>query len=234
MNFAEWKVATVGIDYHVEFDHHYYSVPYRFARQKVDVRATQTTVELFHRGVASPAMFAAPFVAGIQRWMPHDPGPSCSGAGVPRLMEAGRIGPHANAVIEHVPSTPPSIAGIPQLPGHSAFIEDLQLGPPGAACERAIDINALSFGSLKSILKHGSDNKHLTGAGTDLSSLEHANVRGPHYYHLSAIRSMYASKTIIARAVMLPSIPKELIDQMVSGLMDAGRSMRPRWRSRRR
>jgi transposase len=48
--FAEWKVATVGIDYHVEFDHHYYSVPYRFARQKVDVRATQTTVELFHRG----------------------------------------------------------------------------------------------------------------------------------------------------------------------------------------
>jgi hypothetical protein len=25
--FSEWKVATVGIDYHVEFDHHYYSEP---------------------------------------------------------------------------------------------------------------------------------------------------------------------------------------------------------------
>lgn len=48
--FAEWKVATVGIDYHVEFDQHYYSVPYRFARQKVDVRATCATVEQFHRG----------------------------------------------------------------------------------------------------------------------------------------------------------------------------------------
>lgn len=48
--FAAWKVATVNINYHVEFDHHYYSVPYRFARQKVDVRATATTVELFHHG----------------------------------------------------------------------------------------------------------------------------------------------------------------------------------------
>ena len=28
--FAQWKVATVGIDYHVELDRHYYSVPYRY------------------------------------------------------------------------------------------------------------------------------------------------------------------------------------------------------------
>ena len=35
--FAEWKVVRVGIDYHVEVAGHYYSVPYRFAREKVDV-----------------------------------------------------------------------------------------------------------------------------------------------------------------------------------------------------
>lgn len=43
-------MATVGIDYHVEIAGHYYSVPYRLARQKVDARFTITTVELFHRG----------------------------------------------------------------------------------------------------------------------------------------------------------------------------------------
>jgi len=48
--FAEWKVLKVGIDYHVELVGHYYSVPYRFAREKVDFRLTATTVELFHRG----------------------------------------------------------------------------------------------------------------------------------------------------------------------------------------
>jgi transposase len=30
--FAEWKIARVGIDYHVEIAGHYYSTPYRFAR----------------------------------------------------------------------------------------------------------------------------------------------------------------------------------------------------------
>ncbi len=30
--FALWRVCRVGIDYHIEVDKHFYSVPYRFAR----------------------------------------------------------------------------------------------------------------------------------------------------------------------------------------------------------
>lgn len=52
-----------------------------------------------------------------------------------------------------------------------------------AACERAVNINALSYGSLKSILKHGLDIKRLTAPAETCLPLEHANVRGPHYYH---------------------------------------------------
>jgi transposase len=48
--FAIWKTAKVNIDYHVEFDMHLYSVPYRLVRETVEVRATATVVELFHRG----------------------------------------------------------------------------------------------------------------------------------------------------------------------------------------
>jgi transposase len=54
--FAEWKIARVGIDYPVEIAGHYYSAPYRFARQEVDVRFTATTVEIFHRGSRIPPM----------------------------------------------------------------------------------------------------------------------------------------------------------------------------------
>jgi hypothetical protein len=35
--FAEWRVRRVGVDYHIDIDHHYYSVPYRFARAEVEV-----------------------------------------------------------------------------------------------------------------------------------------------------------------------------------------------------
>ena len=48
--FAEWKKARVHIDYHVEIDRHYYSVPYQLVKQQLDARFTANTVELFHKG----------------------------------------------------------------------------------------------------------------------------------------------------------------------------------------
>ncbi|MGC0392288.1 hypothetical protein ACVIU7_004901 [Bradyrhizobium liaoningense] len=57
--FAEWRVARVSLDYHVEIDGFFYSVPHGLIREQVDVRATTRTIELFHRGsrVASYAGF---------------------------------------------------------------------------------------------------------------------------------------------------------------------------------
>ena len=69
------------------------------------------------------------------------------------------------------------------MPGHSASVKGFSEDRLEAACERAIDINALSYGSLKSILKHRLDIKHLTAPAQTALPLEHANVRGPHYYH---------------------------------------------------
>src|SRR5437773_6452320 len=47
----DWETHRVNIDYHVAFDHHWYSVPYQLTQQEVEVRATAATVEIFHRGV---------------------------------------------------------------------------------------------------------------------------------------------------------------------------------------
>lgn len=45
---ARWRPATVHIDYHVDAgDGHYYSVAYRYVRQKVECRITSATVEVF-------------------------------------------------------------------------------------------------------------------------------------------------------------------------------------------
>src|SRR6266852_3649833 len=47
---AEWKTVRVNIDYHVEVDRHYYSVPYPLVGEELEARSTAHTVEIFHRG----------------------------------------------------------------------------------------------------------------------------------------------------------------------------------------
>ena len=48
--YAEWKECKAGLDYHVEVEKHYYSVPHQLLREKLWARITARTVEVFHRG----------------------------------------------------------------------------------------------------------------------------------------------------------------------------------------
>src|SRR5207253_9834452 len=49
--FGEWKTARVNIDYHIEVERHFYSVPYALVHQQLDVHLAGDTVEILHRGV---------------------------------------------------------------------------------------------------------------------------------------------------------------------------------------
>ena len=44
---AEHRTATVQFNYHTAVDQMYYSVPYQYIKDKVDVRMTDTTIEVF-------------------------------------------------------------------------------------------------------------------------------------------------------------------------------------------
>ena len=185
--FAEWKVVKAGPDYHVEVVAHYYSVPYRFAREKVDARYTATTVEVFHRGarIASHVRNDAP---GRHTTVDAHMPPAhlaVQGWNGPRLLDwAGRIGPHAKAVVESILHQ----RRHPQQ-GYRSCLGILRFGKTfgddrlEAACERAIDIGAMSYRSLQSILKNGLDKKRTSTPAQTCLPLEHANVRGPDYYH---------------------------------------------------
>jgi transposase len=48
--FATWTTPKVNIDYHVEVDRHYYSVPYQLTGQRVDARVSEHAVEVFFGG----------------------------------------------------------------------------------------------------------------------------------------------------------------------------------------
>ncbi len=52
---SDWKTATVQFNYHISVDGMLYSVPYEYIKKKVDVKITDTTVEIFysHNRIAS-------------------------------------------------------------------------------------------------------------------------------------------------------------------------------------
>ena len=45
--FARWKDAKVSLDYHIEFERHYYSVPYEWVGHRVRVKASEHQIEIF-------------------------------------------------------------------------------------------------------------------------------------------------------------------------------------------
>ena len=48
--FAEWKKVTLGADYHVFLDEHYYSVPYTYIKKALDIRYSTQIIEIFYKG----------------------------------------------------------------------------------------------------------------------------------------------------------------------------------------
>lgn len=184
--FSEWKEVTAGIDYHVEITGHYYSVPYRYARQKLDARYTASTVEVFKHGERI-ASHARSFTKGRHTTLDEHLAPAhqkVAGWNTQRFLDwAATIGPHTQAAIQHLLQARKH----PQQ-GYRAALGVMRLAKTygadrlEAACDRTLQMSAVSWRSLDAILKNGLDRPRKATGQAHLP-LDHANVRGPGYYH---------------------------------------------------
>lgn len=68
--YAERKTAKVNLDYHIEFEKHLYSVPCTLIHQKVDIRASERMIEVFHHG-KSVAVHPRSFQQGRYSTLPE-------------------------------------------------------------------------------------------------------------------------------------------------------------------
>jgi transposase len=103
--YAEWKLARVGVDYHVEADGHFYSVPCKHARQQVDVRLTGAIVEMFQRGVRLTSHLRSTFKGRHTTIDDHMPPAHRAMAGVSAeslRSQAVAIGPHTETLVERL------------------------------------------------------------------------------------------------------------------------------------
>ena len=185
--FAEWKKATVNVDYHIEVHRHYYSVPHALIKKKIDVRITNNTIECFykskrvashirshHKGRHSTVKEHMP--KSHQKWAEWTP---------QRFVRwAAKIGPHTQSLIENVLNS----RAHPQQ-GFRSCLGILRLAKGygndrlEAACRRAVAIGGTSYRSVESILKHNLDQKPLPDQSSKNPPIEHINIRGARYYH---------------------------------------------------
>lgn len=184
--YCEWFLRRVGIDYHVEVAKHYYSVPYRHTRCEVEVRLTARHVEIFLNGDRIAAHIRGSGNYKHTTLPEHMPSSHRRYAGwtTERILKDARlIGAATAALCEQIFEARPH----PEQ-GYRACIGIVRLaGPYGrdrveAAAERAIEIGAKTYGSVKSILEHKLDRRPARTRATDAASIQHDNIRGPRYY----------------------------------------------------
>lgn len=185
--FAEWKVLMVGIDYHVEVVGHFYSVPHRHAREKMDVRFTATTVEMFQRGSRIASHIRSLFKGKHTTLDAHMPAHHRAVIGwTPErfIAWATKVGPLTTTVVERVLyGRKHPQQGFRSCMGILRLAKDFGDVRMEAACARALQVGGLSYHNLHSILKNGLDRQAVPKPAQVSLPLDHANVRGPDYYH---------------------------------------------------
>ena len=181
---AEWRQRAVGLDYHVEVDKHYYSVPYALLREQVWVRITARTVEVFHRGARVAAHARTRRTGSTPPARPHavEPSAPCRLDAGEAARQAAGIGPGTLTLVEVIlrERTHPeqgfrSCLGI--LPARTHGRDRLE-----AACTRALEIGARSYTSVNSILRNNLDRRRPEDAA-DGPAITHLNIRGAGYFH---------------------------------------------------
>ncbi len=187
LSISRWKAAKVNIDYHVEFEGHYYSVPHRLVGAKVELRITGPLLECF----ASNQRVAGHVVSAVRGGFTTTPDhmPASHRAHLQwtpaKLIAWGqRIGVSTAAVVtwqlEHRPHPE---QGYRACLGLLALVRRYSAERLEAACTRAMAIRAPNLRSVTNILKCGLDRQPSLFPATDSPAIEHENVRGSDYYH---------------------------------------------------
>jgi transposase len=167
-------------------DRHYYSVPYQLTGQLLEARFTAATVEIFHQRVRVASHLRSS--AAYRHTTKAEHRPKSHQAHLEwtpsRLIHwAASVGPATAQVVEAILTNKPH----PEM-GYRSCLGILRLAKTysaerlEAASQRALQLQAFSYQSLRSILKNSLDRQVLSAPEDQPSGPVHENVRGASYY----------------------------------------------------
>ena len=183
--FAVWQFARVGPDYHIEIEKFFYSVPHGLIRAQVDVRMTSRTVEIFYKGRR---------VASHQRryhGRRHGTDPDHMPSSHRRYADwsparfkrwARSFGPETEGlIIAILANRPHPEQGFRTCLGVLRLFRGLEAERVEAVSTHAVEIGALTYKSIASIVEHNTDRRRQQTQ--DGPVIDHPNLRGPNYFH---------------------------------------------------
>ena len=183
--FATWKKARVNIDYHIEVEKNFYSVPYQLVKREVDVRITATTVEILfkRKRIASHRrLFGKGRFTTLSEHRPEAHKKHLEWTPSRIINWAKETGPNTAELVKYIMEIRPH----PEQ-GFRSCLGIIRLGDRYSknrlenAAKRALSIGSPSYRSVKSILEKGLDKVSLEQK-SNVSPIKHPNIRGPHYY----------------------------------------------------
>jgi transposase len=185
--YADWKKARVNIDYHIEVDRHYYSVPYSLVKQELDVRFTENTVECYFRNQRVASHCRSRRVGHHTTVRGHMP---------TSHRQYGDWSPErlVNWARQYGSGTAEMVNRILRArrhpeQGYRSCLGILRLEKTyggkrlEAACQRALLLGTYRYKSIDSILKHGLDQQSPPPDTDQPLPDDHGNIRGPSYYN---------------------------------------------------
>jgi len=185
---GRWKQVTCNIDYHLDIERHYYSVPYQLVGKRLDVRMSASSIEVFFKSKRVASHVRSFKVGGFTTTPAHMPEshrrhaewtPSCM------IAWAEKTGPAtATFAMKLIELRPHPEHGYRSILGVIRLAKHYEPERIEAACRRAIALNAYSYTSVRSILEHGLDRQPLSAEPTSQPPhrRQHRNVRGGDYY----------------------------------------------------
>jgi transposase len=184
--YAEWKKARVNIDYHVEVERHYYSVPHRLLRKAVEVRLTTTAVEILYGGQRVALHARSLRRGGFTTEPSHRPKSHQQHLewSPDRLIRWGHsVGQSTGVLIQRILESKPH----PEQ-GYRACLGLMRLGRLHgadrleAACLRAERLQSYRYRTVEHILMYQQDRLPLDEPAPVRPALTHENLRGATFY----------------------------------------------------
>jgi transposase len=185
--FGTWKQARVNLDYHIEVERHYYSVPCRFARQSVLVKITESLIEVFHDAQRIATHERSRVRHSFSTTAEHMPPAHWAYKTQSKekfLAWAQQIGSHTTSQVqaifdqrEYEEQAFRSIRGIQYL---NTTYGSVRLE---AACRKANAFGIVGQRRIRSILKSNLESMPLPDETPHVLPMAHENVRGQIYYN---------------------------------------------------
>ena len=184
--YAVWRRAKVGIDYHVQYDGAYFSVPHRLVGQHVDLRVGAGVVEVMAGGkrIAAHARVDGRRFHTTAEHMPAAHRAHADWSPKRFLSWGADIGVATAQIVRHqLEDRPHPEHGYRSCLGLLTLAKQYGKGRLERACQRALAVGTMSASSVRSILRQGLDRLEEDGTGEVQQALPlHENVRGAEYY----------------------------------------------------